>query len=82
MHPGTTLTPADEGKAVVDGRGVPVGRIVAVEQGVAYVEPDPDLAESLMAELGWVTRDAETFPLQRPAVETIESDVIRINAIR
>jgi hypothetical protein len=82
MHPGITVTSADEGKTVVDAEGNTVGRVVDVERGIAYVDPEPDVTEPLMSKLGWVTRGADTFPLQKRTIEAIEHDVIRIDVDR
>jgi hypothetical protein len=48
----STLTDEEEGKTVVDASGEPLGLITTVEEDAAYVEPNPDLAESIAARLG------------------------------
>lgn len=72
-----TLSTEDEGKAVVNAAGDRIGVVSDVEQGTAYITPDPDITEKLKARFGW--SDAEdTHPLQKQAIETITSDEVRL----
>lgn len=40
------------GTPVVDGDGETIGVVTAVEDGTAYVEPNPGLADSVRVRLG------------------------------
>lgn len=74
-----TITEEDEGKKVVRGDDT-VGRIVDVEHGTAYVDPDPGLTETLMSKLGWGDEagDKDTYPLQESAIERRDDDAIHL----
>lgn len=67
----------DEGKKVTHGDDT-VGRIVEVDHGTAYVDPDPGLTETVKSKLGWADRDEDTYPLQEAAVEAIDDDEVRL----
>jgi hypothetical protein len=73
------VTEADVGKPVVYD-GDTVGRIVEYTDATAYVDPDPDLADTVRSKLGWGHADEESFPLQRELVEEITDDEIRLMA--
>lgn len=73
----TTFTSDDEGKTVVDRDGNEVGIVEAVEDGTAYVNPHPNVAETLMSKLGWGDADEDTYALPDRRVERItESQVV------
>jgi hypothetical protein len=61
----STLTDEEEGKTVVDASGEPLGLITTVEEDAAYVEPNPDLAESIAARLGGETPRTTNTPSTR-----------------
>ncbi|MFC6731222.1 MULTISPECIES: PRC-barrel domain containing protein [unclassified Haladaptatus] len=73
-----SITEGDEGKPVVGAQGEQVGRVIDVEHGTAYVEPDPGLTDTLMSKLGWADRDEDTYPLQENAIGEITDDEIRL----
>lgn len=68
----------DEGKKVKHGDDT-VGRIVEVDHGTAYVEPDPGLTDAVMSKLGWADRDEDTYPLQEAAVESVDDDAVHLS---
>ena len=73
----TTFTSDDEGKTVVDPDGNEVGIVESVEEGTAYVNPHPDVAETIAAKLGWGDADEDTYALSDRRVERItESQVV------
>lgn len=72
------LTEADEGKTVVNADGDNVGMISGFRGGTAYVNPDPDLADSIMSKLGWTDVHRDDYPLDESKVETITDDEIRL----
>ena len=47
MSSETNLTESDKGKKVVDRNGDEVGRIVEVENGRGYIDPDPSVTVSV-----------------------------------
>lgn len=75
----TDITSDDEGKTVVRGDDE-LGRIVNVEQGTAYVDPDPGITDTIMSKLGWSdeTERDETYPLAEDSVVEITSDEVRV----
>ena len=73
---GEALTTADEGKRVLNIDGTEVGRLVDVEDGRGYVEPDPSLTETIRAKLGWGSRSDEAHPLDEGSIEKITDDAV------
>lgn len=65
-----TLTGDDEGKVVVDASGNTLGLVTDVDQKTAYVDPDPNLAETVKADLGWADADSEEYEVHQDAIET------------
>lgn len=81
MSTDRTLTERDEGKKVVNTRGENVGRVVEVEHGVAFVDPDPDIGDTIMSKLGWGDRhDEDTYRLKDEHIEAVTDDEIRVRA--
>lgn len=74
----SNLTEADEGKKVVDSDGNKIGMITGFRGGRAYVDPDPDLTDSIRSKLGWTEADEDDYPLSEDRVETITDDEIRL----
>lgn len=74
-----TITENDEGKKVVRGDDT-VGRVVEVQHGTAYVDPDPSITDTMMSKLGWADADEETYPLQDETIEQITDDEIRLRS--
>lgn len=73
-HPGE----ADEGKRVVDPQGNEIGVVSGVRDGKLYVDPDPGIADTMLAKLGWENVDADDYALQRSAIDSIDDDEIRL----
>ncbi|MFC7156394.1 PRC-barrel domain containing protein [Halomarina halobia] len=76
----TDFSEDDEGKRVVNADGDTVGRVVEVDHGTAYVDPDPGLTETVMSKLGWADRDEDTYPLQKASVASVDDDEIRLQS--
>jgi len=74
-----SLSESDEGKDVVHD-GETIGRVMEVRAGTAYVDPNPTLASSLRAKLGWGdgAADIDTYPLENHMIEQIRDDEISI----
>lgn len=76
----TEISPDDEGKDVVNAEGDPVGMVVEVSGETAYVDPDPGIAESIMAPLGWTDRSEDTYPLRSRSIAEITDEEIRLRS--
>ena len=72
------ITEEDEGKAVVDSNGDKIGLVSGVRGGTAYVDPDPDLTDSLKSRLGWGDVDQDDYPLDDSQIERVTDDEIRL----
>ena len=72
------LTEEDEGKTVVDSNGDKIGLVSGVRGGTAYVDPDPDLTDSLKSRLGWGDVDQDDYPLDDSQIEQVTDDEIRL----
>jgi hypothetical protein len=80
MRTGTTLIDDDEGTRVIDASGDQIGRVVEVRDGAAYVDPDPGLADTVLAKLGWGDGDEDTYRLESAAIETVTDDEVRVTS--
>ena len=74
-----TFTEEDEGKPVI-ADGQEIGILIDVEAGQAHVEPDPSIAQSLAAKLGWgePDRNSDTYPIYEDAVAAITDNEVRL----
>ena len=75
-----TLSPDDESKPVKNADRESVGRVIAVEDGTAAVDPEPGLTETFLSLLGWAEVDAEsdTYTLQSEAIAEVTDEEIRL----
>ena len=79
MSSNVTVTDEDEGKRVLNARGDEIGRVTEVRNGVAYVDPDPSITDTIKAKLGWGDKDdEEAFRLDPTNIETVTDDEIRL----
>ena len=76
--PGMKFTEADEGKSVFDADDEKIGVVVEVDDGTAYVEPEPSLTSELRAKLGWGDADADedAYALKEDWVESVDEKEI------
>lgn len=81
MNQSINFTESDEGKRVVNAEGTTVGRIVDVRHGSAYVDPDPDMFDTIKSKLGWGDIDDDSYPLQKADVSTVTDDEVRIRRL-
>lgn len=81
MKQSITFTESDEGKRVVNAEGRTVGRVVDVRHGSAYVDPDPDMFDTIKSKLGWGDVDGDAYPLQKSDVDSVTDDEIRIRRL-
>lgn len=80
MSPDTMLTEADEGKSVITESGDQIGQVVEVRNGDAYVDPNPDVTDSLKSKLGWGDRQSEeTYHLDSTKVVSITDKEVRVD---
>ena len=83
MEQNITFTDSDEGKRVVNASGDMVGRIVDVRSGVAYVDPDPDIMDTMKSKLGWgdATDDSDSYPLRVGDILEITDDEVHLQRL-
>ena len=74
----TQLTDSDEGKTVVTSDGNKVGMITEVRGGTGYVDPDPDMFDSIKSKLNWGDAGQDTYPLSGDDVAEVTDDEIRL----
>lgn len=72
------LTDDDEGKKVTY-RDDAVGRVVEVEGGTAYVDPDPGITETVSSKLGWADHDEDNIALHDDSIVEVTDDAVRID---
>ncbi|SDQ90134.1 hypothetical protein, partial [Natronobacterium texcoconense] len=74
------FTDDDIGKTVINANGDDVGIVADVEHGTAHVEPDPGIADTIKAKLGWGGTDEEAYPLQEGAVSRVTDDAVHLES--
>lgn len=72
----TTLTDDDVGKKVVDAEGKELGIVAKVEEGRAAVDPNPSVAEHVMAAVGWEGEDEEDYTVTEDMIDRKDDDDI------
>ncbi|MDG5760253.1 PRC-barrel domain containing protein [Natronococcus sp. A-GB1] len=75
------FTDDDEGKRVVNAEGDEIGIIETVENGSAYVNPDPGVTDAIRSKLGWGDSDEESYELAERNVETVTDDEVRLDRL-
>ena len=75
------FTKDDVGKPVITGSEERVGRIVETRGGTAYVDPDPDVVDTIRSKLGWSDTDEETYPLNGDDVTEVTDDEVRLGQV-
>ena len=73
-----TITADDQGKRVVNATGDEIGMITEVDGDVAYVDPNPGLADTISSKLGWSDADEEDFELHSDQVRTVTDKEVRL----
>jgi hypothetical protein len=79
MQDDVTLTADDEGKSVVNATGDTIGRVVSVEHGNAYVDPDPGLTDTIRSKLGWGEADQDNYQLDAASIESVSDNEIYLS---
>jgi len=74
------LSTADEGKYLMDAEGEQIGIVTEVDpsENVAYVEPDPDIAEAWVQALGYGDADEDDIEVPGESVDTITDTELRV----
>lgn len=75
------LSSDDEGKFLIDGEGEQIGIVTEVDsdEGIAYVEPDPGIAEAWIQGFGYGDADEDDIKVPEDVVETVSSEEIRVD---
>lgn len=76
-----TFTEDDEGKTVVNENGDEIGVIKEVRTGTAYVDPDPNLLDTIRSKLSWDPAGRGTYPLEADRVESMTDDEVRLGRL-
>lgn len=78
MSESFSFSERDEGKRVVDASGEEIGIVADVRNGMAFIDSDPSLTDTVMSKPGWKEADKETYPLEAANIEAITDDEIRL----
>lgn len=74
----TNVMDDDEGKMVTNANGKKVGIVSEVRDGMAYVDPDPGITDSIRSRLGWGDADQDDYRLERNRIGSITDDEIKL----
>ncbi|MDG5819177.1 hypothetical protein [Natronococcus sp. A-GB7] len=72
----TTLSDDDVGKKVIDAEDKELGIVAKVEDGRASVDPNPSVAEHLLAKIGVEGEDDEDYLVTESMVDRVDDDTI------
>jgi sporulation protein YlmC with PRC-barrel domain len=77
----TVLSTADEGKVLMDAEGEEIGVVTDVDpdEQVAYVEPDPGIAEAMYQGLGFGDSDEDDIEVPADSVATVTDTEVRVS---
>lgn len=75
----TEITTDDEGKRVVSADGEKIGMVTEVRGGMAYVDPDPGMFESVKAKMDWGDAGEDSYPLDGDKIAEVTDDEIRLS---
>ena len=77
----TVLSTADEGKVLMDTEGEEIGVVTEVDtdEQVAYVEPEPGIAEAIVQGLGFGDADEDDIEVPADAVATVTDTELRVS---
>lgn len=71
-----TLSGDEVGKTVVDAEGKKLGIVAKVDSGRAYVDPNPSIAEQLLASVGWEGDDEEDYVVTEDMLESVGEEIV------
>lgn len=77
----TVLSTKDEGKFLMDVEGEQIGIVTAVdpEEQVAFVDPEPGVAESMLQGLGFGDESDDDIEVPAGSIETVTDSELRVN---
>lgn len=70
------LTDDEVGKTVVDAEGKELGIVAKVDDRRAHVDPNPSIAEQLLATLGIEGDDEEDYVVTEDMLESVGDEVV------
>ncbi|WP_226480357.1 hypothetical protein [Natrinema amylolyticum] len=70
------LTDDAVGKTVVDVEGKELGIVAKVENDRAYVDPNPSLAEQVLASVGWEGEGEEDYVVTEDMLQRVDNEVV------
>lgn len=70
------LTDDDVGKTVVDVAGKELGIVAKVDGRRAFVDPNPSVAEQVLASVGWEGEDEEDYVVTEDMLERVDDEVV------
>ncbi|WP_306053286.1 hypothetical protein [Natronococcus wangiae] len=71
-----TLTDDEVGKKVIDAEGKELGIVAKVEGGRASVDPNPSVAEHLLAKIGWEGEDEEDYLVTEDMIDRVDDEIV------
>ncbi|WP_018256710.1 hypothetical protein [Halomicrobium katesii] len=76
----SVLSTADEGKFLMDNEAEQIGVVTEVDpdEQVAYVEPEPGIAESVIQGFGFGDADEDDIEVPADSVETVTDTELRV----
>ncbi|MFK8213138.1 hypothetical protein [Haloferax volcanii] len=76
----SVLSTADEGKFLMDEEAEQIGIVTEIDTDaqIAYVEPDPDIAEAVVQGLGFGDADGDDIEVPAESVETVTDTELRV----
>jgi sporulation protein YlmC with PRC-barrel domain len=77
----TVLSTADEGKVLMDTEAEEIGVVTEVDtdEQIAYVEPDPGIAEAMLQGLGFGDADEDDISVPADSVATVTDTELRVD---
>ncbi|MFC6954064.1 hypothetical protein [Halorubellus litoreus] len=74
------LSTEDEGKFLMDVEGEQIGIVTEVDPDaqVAYVEPEPGMAEAIVQGLGYGDKDDDDIEVPADSIETVTDSELRV----
>ena len=70
------LTEDDVGKTVVDVEDKELGIVAKVDGSRAAVDPNPSVAEQVLASVGWEGEDDEDYVVTKDMLERVDNEVV------
>jgi sporulation protein YlmC with PRC-barrel domain len=77
----TVLSTADEGKVLMDTEAEEIGVVTEVDtdEQIAYVEPNPGIAEAMLQGLGFGDADEDDISVPADSVATVTDTELRVD---